>query len=151
LFSSSGGIGISSNWVTEAAPCRLEVPTQSEPVSPPPMTTTCLPRTLIGLSLPTRTSLFCGIRNSSAAWMPFSSRPGNRQLARHFGTGGQDHGVECCGQLLRGDEFARIVVDAGRKLLAADDDPRLEGDAFGFHLAMRRSTTDFSSLKSGMP
>jgi hypothetical protein len=48
LFSSSGGCGITSNWVTEAAPWRLEVPTQSEPVSPPPITTTCLPVALIG-------------------------------------------------------------------------------------------------------
>ena len=32
-----------SSWVTEAAPWRFEVPTQSEPVSPPPITTTCLP------------------------------------------------------------------------------------------------------------
>ena len=36
-------MGSSSNWVTEAAPCRFEVPTQSDPVSPPPMMTTCLP------------------------------------------------------------------------------------------------------------
>src|SRR5690606_4249504 len=43
LSSDSGGWGISSNWVTEAAPWRLLVPTQSEPVSPPPITTTCLP------------------------------------------------------------------------------------------------------------
>ena len=29
---------------TEAAPCRLQIPMQSLLVSPPPMTTTCLPR-----------------------------------------------------------------------------------------------------------
>ena len=39
----SGGCGMISSWVTEAAPWRFEVPTQSEPVSPPPITTTCLP------------------------------------------------------------------------------------------------------------
>src|SRR6185437_1123943 len=43
LFSSSGGCGSSSNCVTLFAPCRIDVPTQSEPVSPPPITTTCLP------------------------------------------------------------------------------------------------------------
>src|SRR6185437_10510164 len=42
LFSCAGGCGSSSNWVIAAAPCRLAVPTQSEPVSPPPITTTCL-------------------------------------------------------------------------------------------------------------
>ncbi len=43
LFSRSGGCGRSSNCVTDFAPCRIDVPTQSEPVSPPPITTTCLP------------------------------------------------------------------------------------------------------------
>ena len=35
-----GSSGMISRLVTEAAPCRIAVPTQSEPVSPPPMTTT---------------------------------------------------------------------------------------------------------------
>ena len=39
----SGGLGMISICVTERAPWRIEVPTQSEPVSPPPMTTTSLP------------------------------------------------------------------------------------------------------------
>jgi len=43
LFSFSGGLGRISTCVTEAAPWRFEVPTQSEPVSPPPITTTRLP------------------------------------------------------------------------------------------------------------
>ena len=38
----SGGFGRSSSWVTLRAPWRFAVPTQSEPVSPPPMTTTFL-------------------------------------------------------------------------------------------------------------
>src|SRR3970040_771705 len=42
LFSFSGGFGNNSNWVTEAAPWRIDVPTQSEPVSPPPIRRTCL-------------------------------------------------------------------------------------------------------------
>ena len=47
LFSCSGGCGSSSNCVIDAAPWRFDVPTQSEPVSPPPMTTTCLPVAMI--------------------------------------------------------------------------------------------------------
>ncbi len=47
LFSCTGGFGRISSWVTEAAPWRLEVPMQSEPVSPPPITTTCLPLAVI--------------------------------------------------------------------------------------------------------
>ena len=43
LFSRSGGWGMISSWVTEAAPWRFEVPMQSEPVSPPPMTRRACP------------------------------------------------------------------------------------------------------------
>ena len=43
LSSASGGRGINSNCSTCRAPWRLLVPTQSEPVSPPPMTTTFFP------------------------------------------------------------------------------------------------------------
>ena len=51
LFSFSGGVGMISSWVTETAPWRKAVPMQSEPVSPPPITTTCLPLARIGLDI----------------------------------------------------------------------------------------------------
>ena len=57
LFSFSGGRGMISSWVTESAPWRIEVPMQSEPVSPPPITTTCLPPARIGCTLPSGSSL----------------------------------------------------------------------------------------------
>ena len=72
-----GRLGISSNCVTLAAPWRLLVPTQSLPVSPPPMTITCLPSAVIWpLSLSPATTLFCCGRNSIAKCTPSSSRPG---------------------------------------------------------------------------
>ncbi len=43
----SGGSGSSSSCVTDSAPSRIELPTQSAPVSPPPTTTTCLPAAVI--------------------------------------------------------------------------------------------------------
>ena len=43
-----GGAGKSSICRTLAAPWRWAVPTQSEPVSPPPRTITCLPRASTG-------------------------------------------------------------------------------------------------------
>ena len=56
---------------------------QSEPVSPPPMTTTCLPLALISLGAAIASSpatrLFCCGRKSIAKWTPSSSRPGTRQ------------------------------------------------------------------------
>ena len=81
LFSFTGGWGMISSWVTEAAPWRLEVPMQSEPVSPPPITTTCLPLAVsvpFGAALASgspATRLFCWVRKSMAKWMPSSSRP----------------------------------------------------------------------------
>ena len=41
---STGGLRPMASDVTDAAPCRRAVPMQSEPVSPPPSTITCLPR-----------------------------------------------------------------------------------------------------------
>ena len=79
LFSCSGGAGRISKLVTDSAPWRIEVPMQSEPVSPPPMTTTCLPSARIG-SAPSAASpltrRFCCGRKSMAKWTPLSSRPG---------------------------------------------------------------------------
>jgi hypothetical protein len=46
----AGGSGSSSSWTTEAAPSRIELPTQSAPVSPPPMTMTFLSLALIEVS-----------------------------------------------------------------------------------------------------
>ena len=43
VLASPAACGMISSWVIEAAPWRFEVPMQSEPVSPPPITTTCLP------------------------------------------------------------------------------------------------------------
>ena len=82
LSSFSGGLGMISSWTTLSAPCRLDVPTQSLPVSPPPITTTFLP---VASKLPrgaARTSsspalrLFCCVRNSIARRTPFISAPG---------------------------------------------------------------------------
>ena len=39
-YRSAGGFGMISNCVSVRQPCRMAVPTQSVPVSPPPMTTT---------------------------------------------------------------------------------------------------------------
>ena len=43
----TGGFGKISKLVTDLAPCLFDVPTQSEPVSPPPITITSLPVAII--------------------------------------------------------------------------------------------------------
>ena len=79
LSSLSGGFESISIWVMLVAPCRLEVPMQSDPVSPPPMTTTFLSAADMngssGSAPPwTRRELLR--RKSIAKWMPSRSRPG---------------------------------------------------------------------------
>jgi len=44
LFSRSGGLGKISSCVINTEPRRTDVPMQSEPLSPPPITTTCSAR-----------------------------------------------------------------------------------------------------------
>ena len=76
LSSRFGGIGMISSWVTLSAPWRIEVPMQSEPVSPPPITTTCLPPARIGSLVADRLAGPPG--GSAAARIP--SRSGRREL-----------------------------------------------------------------------
>ena len=79
LSSFSGGLGRISICITDSQPWRTEVPMQSEPVSPPPMTTTFLPVARMaassGMSSPA-TRRFCWGRNSMAKCTPWRSRPG---------------------------------------------------------------------------
>ena len=146
LFSRSGGCGMISSWVTEAAPWRFEVPMQSEPVSPPPITTTCLPlareRAARARRAPRRRRrlrLFCWVRKSIAKWMPASSRPGTSQVARLLGAAGQHHHVVVVEQRL--DRHVDADLDAGAEAR------RLRPPS----ARMRRSIRCFSILKSGMP
>ncbi len=100
---------------------------QSEPVSPPPITTTCLPPARIG-SLPSLgscgsplTRRFCCGRKSMAKWMPSSSRPGIGRSRALLGAAGEHHRV------VVGEELLGRQVDA-------DMGAVVEGHAFAFHL-----------------
>jgi hypothetical protein len=82
---SSGGFWRISICTIDFAPCRRLVPMQSDPVSPPPMTTTFFPAAVIPSSgkgsPPIR--MFCWVRNSIAKWTPERFRPGT---GRSLGT-----------------------------------------------------------------
>ena len=124
LFSCSGGCGMISKLVTDSAPWRIEVPMQSEPVSPPPITTTCLPVARIGVTLPSGSPLtrrFCCGRKSIAKWMPLSSRPGIGR-SRGFSAPPVEH--------------HRVVVVSSSldRQVDADMGAVVEGHAFGLHL-----------------
>ncbi len=100
-----GGLGMISIWVTERAPWRIDVPTQSEPVSPPPMTTTSLPvarmpRCRRGWRR-RRCAGSTGARKSMANSTPRASRPGMGRSRGERRAAGQHDRVEL-GEQLRG-------------------------------------------------
>ena len=95
LFSCSGGIGSSSNWVTLFAPWRLLVPTQSLPVSPPPMTITSLPSARIWpLDLVAGVDLVLLRQELHREVDAVEIAARHRQVARALGAAGEHDGVE---------------------------------------------------------
>ena len=75
----SGSFGIISSCVTDLAPRRITVPTQSFPVSPPPITRTCLSLAIsygIFVKSLSRRALVTVPRKSTANHIPFASLPG---------------------------------------------------------------------------
>ena len=154
LFSCSGGIGISSNCVTLFAPWRLLVPTQSLPVSPPPITITCLPSARIwSLTLSPALTLFCCGRNSIAKWMPSRSRPGTGRSRELLGAAGQHDRVELAPSAA--SALIGFAGPVGDLLVALGSSPTStpvrKTTPSACICATRRSMCDFSILKSGMP
>ncbi len=75
----SGAFGIISSCVTDLQPCLIAVPTQSLPVSPPPITITFLSFALIYLPSvrsESRRLLVVAVRKSTAKYIPSASLPG---------------------------------------------------------------------------
>ena len=146
----SGGFGISSNWVTCSAPCLLEVPTQSLPVSPPPITTTFLflaeikcSAMLLSISFFARgstpaTILFCCFRKCMAKCIPFNSLPG---MVRSLGT------VDPPAKTIALYSLSRSL----RLMLIPTLALHLKVMPSFSITSIRLSITFFSSLKSGIP
>ena len=154
LFSCSGGIGISSNCVTLAAPWRLLVPTQSLPVSPPPITITCLPSARIWLlELVAGVDLVLLRQELHREVHAVELAPGHRQVAALLRAAGQQHRVELRAAAHRPLIVSlRIVGDLAA--LAAGwptSTPVRNVTPSARICSTRRSMCDFSILKSGMP
>ena len=85
---SSGGHGMISSCVIEAAPWRCAVPRQSAPVSPPPMMTTCAACRRPGHALevaelhPAIAPVLLRQVLHRLKWMPVQLAAGHRQVAR---------------------------------------------------------------------
>ena len=126
LFSCSGGCGMISNLVTDSAPWRIEVPMQSEPVSPPPMTTTCLPLGEDRLGArPRRLAADAAVllrQEIHGEMDAVELAPGDRQVARLLGAAGEHHRVVVGERAL---SAARFDADMGVVV---------EDHALGLHL-----------------
>ena len=121
---SSGGSGMISNWWTEAAFWRWQVPRQSAPVSPPPMITTRLPvaeHGRLAVDPVARAEPVLLRQKIHGEVDAVQLAAGNVQIARMLGAAGQQNGVE-----LRAKVFHRDV--------AADVRVGPEHDAFRYHL-----------------
>ena len=117
----AGGSPSSSICVTEAAPSRCELPTQSAPVSPPPITITCLPAAVIGeVALAVaRDPAVAAVEVLHRVVDAVELAPRHRQVARHARAGGDDDGVVALAQLVGADVDAH--VDAVLELHALGD------------------------------
>ena len=85
-----------SKLVTDSAPWRIEVPMQSEPVSPPPITTTCLPVARIGSTLADGLAADAAVllrQEIHGEMDALELAAGDRQVARLLGAAGQRHRV----------------------------------------------------------
>ena len=117
LFSFSGGFGRISSCVTETAPWRNEVPMQSEPVSPPPITTTCLPSARIGCDVALRLAGDAPVllrQEVHGEMDAVEIAAGNGEIARLFGAAREQHGVMVALELLTGQIARRHRRCSGR-------------------------------------
>ena len=79
-----------SSWVIDFAPCRIAVPRQSAPVSPPPMMTTCLPAAVIWFSTGTTERDPVGLGQELHRLVDPAQLPArHRQVPTDGGTGGE--------------------------------------------------------------
>ena len=142
LFSFSGGFGMISKLVTLSAPWRIAVPMQSEPVSPPPITTTCLraaeDRRRVAVAGSPAMRRFCCGRYSMAKWMPLRSRPGIGRSREASGAAGEHHRVEAFGDALdrHADADMRAVMKHHALGFHLRDAPR---DVVLLHLEVRNA------------
>ena len=118
-----------SIWRIDSAPCRTEVPTQSLPVSPPPITTTRFPVAQTGRAAHSRPiTRFCPCRNSSAKMNSLRLAARDFQVARHRRADRQNDRVMAARQIVTGDvapDFGvEFKADSGlqHELDAAVDD-----------------------------
>ena len=93
-------------------PCRIDVPTQSVPVSPPPITTTSLPRAWIGLCIGPAVEQRLRVRRQELhrEVHALEAASVDGQVARLRRAGADDRRVEVAQQHLRLDVLADVGV-----------------------------------------
>jgi hypothetical protein len=106
------------------APWRIEVPMQSEPVSPPPMTTTCLPAARIGSLVPIGSPRRGG---SAAAEI-------HREMHAGEIAAGRGQVAPQLGAARERDRVVAFQQRGGGDVACRPDRLAVEHDAFGLHL-----------------
>ena len=135
----SEGFGIISKLVTLVAPWRFDVPIQSEPVSPPPITTTFLLAAWSELSIsvsPSTQRLLLG-KKSIACTTPGKSDPGIGSLLRMVAP--------------PQSTTASNAFSSSTGIFFPTSTPILNWIPSSSKIVKRRSITFFSILKSGIP
>ena len=124
--------------------------TQSLPVSPPPMTMTCLPPRRWPLTLSPALTLFCCGGNSIAKWMPSRSRPGTGRSRGLGAAAVRRTASNLALQVGRRDVSLGPVGPCCRRV-RADEDAGAGTSRPRPASARRGGRSRFSILKSGMP
>ena len=138
---SAGGWGSNSKFTRLSQPCLSDVPIQSVPVSPPPMTMTFLPLADIywpSSRFESRRLFVLAVKNSIARWTPGPSLPGiGRSLASvapvASSTESKDSSSECTLSSTPMSQLTRNSIPSSRMICT------------------RRSTVSLSNFMLGMP
>ena len=130
-----------SSWRTLRAPWRIAVPTQSVPVSPPPMTMTSRPDASIGAPAsapPSSSRRVLPRRKLIARWIPPSSRPGTDRSRASVEPVARTT-ASCSASSRSAATSAPIVTPVSNRTPSSAISP------------VRRETTSLSSFMFGMP
>ena len=118
LFSDSGGIGISSNWVTGRTVAVGGAHAVGTSVAAADHDDVLAGLDEIGLAIPCWTSLFCGPEFPRRNALRLTAR--DRQVTRGTSEPAARITIELGLELVGGDDFGGVVVDAGGRVLVAD-------------------------------
>jgi hypothetical protein len=150
LSSWSGGIGISSNWVTDLAPCRLLVPDAiASGIAATDDDDILSIRTDLSGHLGAGVDLVLLGQELHREMDAVEVTTWHRQIARLLRTPGEQNGIEVGAQIGRRDSFVRPVRDRAALWKVTDHHAGAEDDALPLHLLDPAIDVRFLHLEVG--